>query len=465
MTYLDEVHSRALVLILDEGLSTPRARERLVAEGFRPPCEGTLARWAREERERRGQPPAHTSRSRSTTGEVLAARHLWESGASCAQTARTIGRSASAVYAWRRRYDWRRKPMVPPQHRDQADQADQVTRLNARIEALEAENQALHMRMDLMGEIEKLLKHPVPADLGRDVTNHAKAIAVANLKDRWPLKALLGEAGLSRSTYYWHHCKDAVSAREAKAERERQLRDLIVATARRFSCIYGYRRIHHELAGQGVRVSEKFVRKVLREEDLVPRYVHKSRHYSSFKGDPQDAPANLVARDFHAPAPGMVWVTDITQFTMDGYKCYLSPVVDCADGVVVSWTLALRPTTAMVVDMLERAASTLQEGQKPIVHTDRGCQYSAREYKQAMARHGFVRSMSAKGCSPDNAAAEGFFGRLKNEMFHHRDWTGVTFPEFAQAVRDYIHFYNHKRPKQSLGWLTPMQRRAQLITA
>lgn len=462
MTYLDEVHDRALVLVLDEGLSAARVRERLAAEGFRAPCEGTLARWAREERARRGLPPARRPGARLTPGEVRVARHLWESGASCAQAARMIGRGESTVYAWRRRQNWRRTPMIPPQRRDQDDR---VACLNARIEALEAENQAMHMRMDLMVEIEKLLKHPVPADLGRDVANHAKAVAVANLKDRWPFKALLEQAGLSRSTYYWHHSHRVVSARGAKAERERRLRALIVDTARRFSRIYGYRRIHHELAVQGVTVSEKFVRQVLREEDLVPRYVRKSRHYSSFKGDPDDAPANLVARDFHAPAPGMVWVTDVTQFTMDGYKCYLSPIVDCADGVVVSWTLALRPTTAMVVDMLERAASTLQESQRPIVHTDRGCQYSAREYKEAMARHGFTRSMSAKGCSPDNAAAEGFFGRLKNEMFHHRDWTGVTFPEFAQAVRDYIDFYNHKRAKQSLGWLTPMQRRTQLTTA
>jgi len=50
-----------------------------------------------------------------------------------------------------------------------------------------------------------------------------------------------------------------------------------------------------------------------------------------------------VERDFHAEAPNMLWVTDVAQFTMDGYKCWLSPVVDCFDGMVVSWTLSRSP--------------------------------------------------------------------------------------------------------------------------
>ena len=75
-------------------------------------------------------------------------------------------------------------------------------------------------------------------------------------------------------------------------------------------------------------------------------------------------------RDFHADAPNMLWVTDVTQFTMDGYKCWLSPVVDCFDGMVVSWTLSRSPNADMANRMLLDAVATLRDGEHPIIHSD-----------------------------------------------------------------------------------------------
>ena len=70
-----------------------------------------------------------------------------------------------------------------------------------------------------------------------------------------------------------------------------------------------------------------------------------------------------------------------------------------------------------------------------------------------------TRSMSAKGCSPDNAAAEGFFGRLKQEFFHKRSFAGVSMDGFINMLNDYIRWYNHERIKRSLGWMSPVQYR------
>ena len=76
--------------------------------------------------------------------------------------------------------------------------------------------------------------------------------------------------------------------------------------------------------------------------------------------------------------------------------------------------------------------------------------------------NGLVRSMSAKGCSPDNSACEGFFGRLKNEFFHYRDWEGVTAGEFMGRLEAYLVYYREERIKKSLGWLSPMEYRRKL---
>ena len=70
--------------------------------------------------------------------------------------------------------------------------------------------------------------------------------------------------------------------------------------------------------------------------------------------------------------------------------------------------------------------------------------------------------MSKKGCSPDNAAMESFFGRLKNEFFFPRDWRGGTMEEFASMLDAYLRFYNEGRIKESLGWKSPIQYRRSL---
>ena len=79
-----------------------------------------------------------------------------------------------------------------------------------------------------------------------------------------------------------------------------------------------------------------------------------------------------------------------------------------------------------------------------------------------MGEANLTRSMSRKACSPDNAACEGFFGRLKNELVYPRDWKGTTIEQFIEVVDSYIRWYNEKRIKISLGSLSPIEYRESL---
>ena len=74
-----------------------------------------------------------------------------------------------------------------------------------------------------------------------------------------------------------------------------------------------------------------------------------------------------------------------------------------------------------------------------------------------MDDNNLIRSMSRKGCSPDNSACEGFFGRLKNEIFYKREWKDVTLDEFINIVNNYIKWYNETRIKKSLGYKSPIE--------
>ena len=218
--------------------------------------------------------------------------------------------------------------------------------------------------------------------------------------------------------------------------------------------------VHNELREEGAVVSEKVVRRLMAEEGCRVAYLKRRRRYSSYRGEISDAPPNLVERDFRAGGPNELWLTDITEFKLPSEeKAYLSPVIDCFDGLVVSWRIGRRPNAALANGSLEDACRTLAPGQRPVCHSDRGCHYRWPGWIGICEGNGLVRSMSRKGCSPDNSACEGFFGRLKNEFFYHRDWSGVAVESFMELLDEYIRFYNERRKKQSLGWMSPMQYR------
>jgi len=177
------------------------------------------------------------------------------------------------------------------------------------------------------------------------------------------------------------------------------------------------------------------------EEEVVVRTTRR-RQYSSYRGEVSPAVDNLVNRDFRAAAPSQKWLTDITELRIPAGKVYLSPMIDCFDGLVVSWAISARPDAELVNTMLDEAVDTLVDDERPIVHSDRGAHYRWPGWLSRIADAKLARSMSRKGCSPDNAACEGFFGRLKNEIFYPRDWRATTLDQFMAEVDSYIRWYN-----------------------
>jgi len=199
----------------------------------------------------------------------------------------------------------------------------------------------------------------------------------------------------------------------------------------------------------------------MEEEQLAVSFVKKKR-YNSYMGEISSEAPNLIDRDFSADTPNSKWLTDITEFSISAGKVYLSPIVDCFDGMAVAWTIGTSPDAELVNSMLDAAVSFLDEGENPIVHSDRGCHYRWPGWLQRIDEAELTRSMSKKGCSPDNAACEGFFGRLKNEMFYGRSWGGVSLDEFIHTLDSYLIWYNEKRIKMSLGAKSPQEYRQSL---
>ncbi len=367
---------------------------------------------------------------------------------------RDIGYSRASIYSWYRKYQkFGVAGLMSSKKQIKRENIDFNTEPSKQQEISELQEQIkqLQMEVDVLKEALNLLKK----DPGINITelkNREKAVIIDAVEDKYSLHQLLKCLCMAKSSYYYQRAVMKQSDKYA----EIRIRIKIIFQENR-NC-YGYRRIHGELKKIGITVSEKIVRRIMKEEHLtVP--TKRMKKYSSYKGEITPEVDNIINRDFHAEQPNTKWLTDITEFAIPAGKVYLSPVIDCFDGMVVKWNIGTTPDSILVNKMLEDAIGTLLPSEHPLVHTDRGCHYRWTGWIERIQAAGLTRSMSKKGCSPDNAACEGFFGRLKNEMFYGRSWVGVSMDDFINEINSYIEWYNTKRIKQSLGYMSPAEYR------
>lgn len=321
----------------------------------------------------------------------------------------------------------------------------------AEVKSLREEIHRLKMERDILEKAAEILKKGRGIN-PKNLTNAEKADVIGALTGEYRLCELLSSLKLSKSSYFYQR-RTAL-----RPDKYKDLRANIKAVFREnFQC-YGYHRIHTELPKLrkgGKVVSEKVIRRIMCEGNLLAHCARR-RRYSSYIGEISPAVANIVSRDFHADAPNKKWLTDLTEFALPAGKVYLSPVIDCFDGSVVSWMIGTSPNAELANAMLDRAIVRLGENEHPIIHSDRGGHYRWPDWIRKVESTGLIRSMSKKGCSPDNAACEGFFGRLKNGMFYGRSWMGVSIDAFIGELDAYLRWYNEKRIKLSLGGMSPL---------
>lgn len=338
---------------------------------------------------------------------------------------------------------------------------DDAAELRAEVEQLKREKEELNRQVfqlqlerDVLTVAAEVLKKDEGVSLPA-LTNREKTIVIDALRMQFRLKDLLSVLKIAKSSYCYQAA--VLRAPDKYAETRIRVKEIFYASSKR----YGYRRIHVSLKRENITVSEKVVRRIMQEEKLMVPFV-KMKKYSSYVGEVTPAVKNLVNRDFHADAPNKLWLTDITEFHIPAGKIYLSPMIDCFDGLPVAWTIGTSPSAELANTMLDTAIAGLNVNEHPIVHTDRGGHYRWPGWIERMDAAGLTRSMSKKGCSPDNAACEGFHGRLKNEFFYNRDWRDTTIDSFIDQLDAYIRWYSEKRIKLSLGGMSPLEYRNSL---
>ena len=260
---------------------------------------------------------------------------------------------------------------------------------------------------------------------------------------------------VSESGYYaWR-----VRPPSARARRDGELLELILAIHAESRGTYGAPRVQAELRAKGVSVSRKRVARLMHHAGV--RGVSRRRFVVTTVRDDASVPApDLVQRDFEAAGPNQLWVADITYVPTWAGFLYLAVVLDAWSRRVVGWAMATHLRTELVLDALEMAVRQRQP-RGVIHHSDHGCQYTSIAFGKRCREAGVRPSMGSVGDAYDNALCESFFATLECELLDRRRF--ATQAEARMAVFDFIEgFYNPRRRHSALGYLSPLdyERRA-----
>lgn len=457
--YTVEMKERAVEHYLEHGKCLARTMRAL---GY-PKSREVLGEWiddmAPGQRKYRGPNPKTPPTPIEKKVQVVA--ELEARTGPAAEIAERYGVSRTAPYSWRREMmgdnNGGPEKKGEPVSKEFDDLPDDIEQLQDMLREAKVQLRKVQLELDVRQATLEIVKKDPGAD-PELLTNAEKAAMVEALRVEYKLCEILPVVGMAKSSY--EYAKNA-QARE-ETEEHAAARKAVVDAFEASGGTYGYRRITAV-----VGVGEWTVRGIMRDEGLAARAAKKKRRYSSYEGEISEAPPNLLRDEkgkhhFRAERPNELWITDVTEFRIPAGKVYLSPIVDCFDGMPLSWSISTSPDAEMANSSLLGACGWLEEGDHPKVHSDRGGHYRWPGWIRICDENGLVRSMSRKGCSPDNARCEGFFGRLKVEFFYGCDWGGVTIEEFMGMLDAYLRWYRDVRIKSDLDYRSPMQYRRDL---
>jgi putative transposase len=274
-------------------------------------------------------------------------------------------------------------------------------------------------------------------------------------RDIWPVRVMCEALSVSPSGYYAWRSRLASPRKIAN-------RALLVDIQRvhaQHQERYGAPRIHAELRAAGQTVSRKRVERIMRQHGIRARAPRRYRVCTTDSKHCLPVAANLLEQNFVADQPNQVWLADITYIPTSQGWLYLAVVLDLFTRKVVGWAMREHMRAELTIAALTMAIQRQRPPAGLIHHSDRGSQYAAGDYRDILQAAAIIQSMSRKGNCWDNAPMESFFGTLKTELVHDRE-----YPDRETARRDlfaYIEgYYNRRRIHSAIGYITPQQAEA-----
>ncbi|MFD1973270.1 IS3 family transposase [Mesorhizobium kowhaii] len=353
-----------------------------------------------------------------------------------------IGCTAQTLHEW-----------VKKAERDSGVRAGVPTDVATKLKALERENRELRQANEILRKASAYFcpggaRPPVQAMIAF-IDDHRQAHGVEPICKVLPI---------APSTYHDHVAKRIDPSRlSARAKRDEALKDEVRRVFEANFRVYGVRKVWRQLQREGFDVARCTVARLMRAMGLEGIIRGKPiRTTVSDKAAP--CPLDHVNRQFHAPAPNMLWVSDFTYVaTWTGFV-YVAFVIDTYARRIVGWRVSRTAHASFVLDALEQALHDRRPIHRGglVHHSDRGSQYVSIRYTERLAEAGVEPSVGSVGDSYDNALAETINGLYKAEVIHRRGpWRNFEAVEFATL--EWVDWFNNRRLLEPIGNIPPAE--------
>ena len=263
---------------------------------------------------------------------------------------------------------------------------------------------------------------------------------------------------IAPSTYHERVAQRQDPARlSVRARRDAALKPEIVRVFAENFGVYGVRKVWRQMKREGFEVARCTVERLMRDLGLQGVIRGKPvRTTVSDKATP--CPLDHVNRQFHAPAPNMLWVSDFTYVATWAGFVYVAFVIDVYARYIVGWRVSRTAHASFVLDALEQAIHERRPLHRGglVHHSDRGSQYVSIKYTERLAEAGIEPSVGSVGDSYDNALAETINGLYKAEVIHRRGpWRSFEAVEYATL--EWVDWFNNGRLLQPIGNIPPVE--------
>ena len=277
-------------------------------------------------------------------------------------------------------------------------------------------------------------------------------------RDVYGVEPICKVISIAPSTYYARlAARDDPSKLSVRVKRDILLKPEIKRVFKDNYAVYGVRKVWRQMQREGVDVARCTVARLMRELGLKGIIRGKSQR-TTISNKTDICPRDLVNRQFKAPAPNILWVSDFTYVSTWAGFVYVAFVIDTYARRIVGWRVSRTPTAGFVLDALEQALHERRPVRKSglVHHSDRGSQYVSIKYTERLAEAGIEPSVGSVGDSYDNALAETINGLYKAEVIHRSGpWKSFDAVEFA-TLR-WVDWYNHRRILEPIGNMPPAE--------
>jgi putative transposase len=266
---------------------------------------------------------------------------------------------------------------------------------------------------------------------------------------------------IAPSTYHAHAARRADPAKlPARARRDITLRTEIRRVYEENFRVYGVRKVWRQLLREGIAVARCTVARLMRAMSLQG-IVRGKRVRTTISNAAAPCPLDRVNRQFKAPRPNALWVSDFTYVATWAGFVYVAFVIDVFARRIVGWRVSRTAQAGFVLDALEQALHERRpvRGGGLVHHSDRGVQYLSIKYTERLAAAGIEPSVGSVGDSYDNALAETINGLYKTEVIHRcGPWRGFEAVEFATF--EWVDWFNKRRLLGPIGNIPPAEAEA-----